>query len=199
MPGTRTLLGCGAGANWQKPAFGLIIDMNNRKASTTLRVSKSAAIRIFRANSSVSRFRNDGRSTDCSGDSESPDCELTRMDCGAKGTSPQGKGLTHMRDELSRQPPRLALGKSREEVCLREKKRQRNTRRPLPGSQPADYLSLHVWPGLERRLRRLLVSRGPHGRRHSAPGTSRCFLRCGFTRAQRKWAELFPGGLGPPP
>src|SRR5580700_230524 len=100
------------------------------------------------------------------------------MACGPEATIGQ-REAAHARSRRNR--PRTApasLGQGRTKLRFRRAEREGDARGPFRRQEPADYLPLHVRPGVERRLPELLVQHGPHGRRARASGATRRVL-CG--------------------
>ena len=94
------------------------------------------------------------------------------------------KDLMRQNDELAAE--RRALPWVRvEKPYLRRPARTADARRSLRRSQPADRVSLHVRPGSEGRLCRLLLRRGSHRRRHAAHQRTRHHGRGVLARADR--------------
>src|ERR1700692_158801 len=103
------------------------------------------------------------------------------MAFGSQETTGQGEA-THARARRRRGgTPPAALGQSRKELRFRFTRWQENTRRPLRRQKSVDRLSLHVRPGVERRLPQLLIQHGSYGWRPDAFGATRRLLRSGFT------------------
>src|SRR5713226_8230188 len=105
------------------------------------------------------------------------------MACGSQETTGQGEEAhARARRSCCRTPP-ASLGQGRKELCFRFARGQENPRRSLRRQKPAHRLSLHVRPGVERRLPQLLVQHGSYGWRTGALDATRCFLRGGLTSA----------------
>src|SRR6202020_1497141 len=103
------------------------------------------------------------------------------MAFGWQETTGQGEEpYARARRARCRTPP-TPLGPSRKELRLRLSRRQENSCRPVRRQNPARRLSLHVRPGVERRLPQLLIQHGSYGWCAGAFGTTRRFLCSGFT------------------
>src|SRR5579871_484353 len=72
---------------------------------------------------------------------------------------------------------RTSLDEGREELCLRRSEWEREFERSVRRTQPNDRPPLHVRPGMEGRMRGLLVRVRSRARSAGPPGTSRCHLR----------------------
>ena len=109
----------------------------------------------------------------------------------ASNGSPSAAGSWHARRSSCARttswPPSAVRcpGPCREALCLRRPEWTADARRSLRRSQPADRVSLHVRPGSEGRLCRLLLRRGSHRRRHAAHQRTRHHGRGVLARADR--------------
>ena len=100
-----------------------------------------------------------------------------------KAVSGQGEGIHPPARRAQPPAPRTTLGTRREAVCIRRPARQQDACRSVRRSQPAHGVSLHVRPGMERRLSQLLLP-GRSLRRHDhSSRPSRRDLRRGLPRS----------------
>ena len=106
------------------------------------------------------------------------------------------KALTRMRDLVSAERRRAALGQGREGVCVRHPGREENAGRAVRQQQPADRLSLHVAMGPRPGLQELLVAGRPCRRRQCPSRQSRRLVRRDLARqAPRPRGLLEADGL----
>src|SRR6478736_2250217 len=89
-------------------------------------------------------------------------------------TTAKGKRVYPAARRDQQATPRTTLGKGKQSLRVRRPKRKRNPGRSFWRQEPAHYLSLHVWPGMGRRLPELFHDRRPPGRKRGASGEPRC-------------------------
>src|SRR6202012_1835048 len=96
------------------------------------------------------------------------------------------KGIHTRTRRAQQQASGAPMGQGRQDLYLRYAAGSQDARGAVRRAQPADRLSLHAGPGMERGLPRVLVSLGQYRWRVAASRASRRFVYGRFARTARE-------------